>query len=77
MVTASNRQLHIPNSFFDNEFLRVQITHLDLLVILVWICNSQVKRVLLDKGSSVDVLFFMSFKEYGHMKSICLEVRNL
>lgn len=61
-VTIMDQGLPILILFFDNELLRVQTPHFDPLVISVWICNSQVKQVLVDGGSSVDVLFFNDFQ---------------
>lgn len=52
----------MPISFDDGEIVKVQGLHFDPLVISVWNCNSQVRRVLIDGGSGVDVIFLDTFK---------------
>ncbi|XP_065007888.1 uncharacterized protein LOC135638614 [Musa acuminata AAA Group] len=39
--------------------------HIDALVISIQIANAQVKRVMVDTGSSVDVLYFDAFNRLG------------
>ncbi|RZR72972.1 hypothetical protein BHM03_00018874 [Ensete ventricosum] len=39
--------------------------HDDALVILAWITNAEVKRVMIDMGSSVDILYFDAFQKLG------------
>lgn len=51
-----------PISFNDSDMLKIQSPHFDPLVISVWICNSQVYRVLTDRGSSMGVLFNDTFR---------------
>lgn len=57
-------------SFDDGEIMKVQSSHFDPLVISVWICNSQVRRVLIDGGSGVDVIFLDTFKKIGLSESL-------
>ncbi|XP_017246612.1 uncharacterized protein LOC108218204 [Daucus carota subsp. sativus] len=55
---------------FDNvELEKVKFPHDDPLVITPEIRNSSVKRVLVDSGASVDILFYDAYEKMGYAES--------
>ena len=52
-------------SFSDKDSARVQHPHDDALVIIPLINENNVKRVLVDLGSSADVMYYNLFKKLG------------
>ena len=56
-------------SFDDNDLEGVKFPHDDPLVIMPVIDNSSVKRVLVDGGASVDILFHEAFLKMGYNDS--------
>lgn len=48
-------------NFFDDDLQEIQIPDDDLVVILAMIGNYNVKRILIDNGSSSKVLFYDAF----------------
>lgn len=64
-VVSSKSWSTIPIAFDDEELSKMQKPHFYPLVISIWICNTQVKRVLIDVGSNVDVLFYDAFQRIG------------
>ena len=55
---------------FDNVDLeKVKFPHDDPLVITPMIKNSSVKRVLVDSGASVDILFYDAYEKMGYVDS--------
>ena len=52
-------------SFGDEDFEGIEFPHDDPLVIMPVIANSPVKRVLVDMGASVEILFHEAFLENG------------
>ena len=55
--------------FDDADLEVVKFPHDDLLVITPVIGNSEVKRVLIDNGASVDILFHDAFVKMGYTDS--------
>ena len=56
-------------SFDDNDLEGIKFPHDDPLVIMPVICNVSVKRVLVDGGASVDILFHEAFVKMGYNDS--------
>ena len=56
-------------SFNDNDLEGVKFPHDDPLVIIAVIDNASVKRVLVDSGASVDILFHEAFIKMGYNDS--------
>ena len=48
-------------SFFENDVKKIQTPHNDTAVVSMTIAEYDVKRVLIDNGSSADVLFYDTF----------------
>ena len=59
------------NTFSERDAHHVHHPHCDALVIKAMIANNNVHMMLVDIGSSVDILYFQAFKRMG------LEVSNL
>uniref|UniRef100_UPI003D6546B2 hypothetical protein n=1 Tax=Flagellimonas beolgyonensis TaxID=864064 RepID=UPI003D6546B2 len=55
--------------FDDSDLEGVKFPHDDPLVISPVIGNSEVKRVLIDNGASVDILFHDAFIKMGYNES--------
>ena len=56
-------------AFDDSDLKGVKFPHDDPLVITPIIGNSPVKRVLIDNGASVDILFYDAFEKMGYVDS--------
>ncbi|XP_058222965.1 uncharacterized protein LOC131332684 [Rhododendron vialii] len=54
-----------PITFSSEDLKGVQLPHTDALVVTVTIDKSTVQRVLIDHGSSVDIMFYSTFKSLG------------
>ena len=52
-------------SFSDEDLDHVQLPHDDALVITGLVANREVHRILVDNGSSTDILFFKAFEKMG------------
>ncbi|XP_058203023.1 uncharacterized protein LOC131317493 [Rhododendron vialii] len=50
-----------PITFTSDDLKGVQLPHMDALIVTVTINRSTVQRVLIDQGSSVDVMFYSTF----------------
>ena len=58
-------------TFSDNDAHRVHHPHCDALVIIAMVANNNVHKILVDNGSSVDILYYQAFQKIG------LKVSNL
>ena len=47
--------------FTDKDVERVHHPHDDVIVITLFIANYTARRVLVDNGSSVDILYYLAF----------------
>ncbi|XP_058208152.1 uncharacterized protein LOC131321161 [Rhododendron vialii] len=54
-----------PITFSSDDLKGVQLPHTDALVVIVTIDKSIVQWVLIDQGSSADVMFYSTFKSLG------------
>ncbi|XP_058216637.1 uncharacterized protein LOC131327491 [Rhododendron vialii] len=54
-----------PITFTSDDLKGVQLPHTDALVITVTIDRSTVQRVLIDQGSSADIMFYSTFQSLG------------
>lgn len=71
MINASSSlSTPTPITFDDGEVVKVQNSHSDPLVITIWICNSQARRVFIDGGSGVDVILLDTSKKIGLSESM-------
>ena len=52
-------------SFTEDDLEMVQYPHNDALVISLQIGECQVKRILIDQGSSCDIMYVRCYKELG------------
>lgn len=52
-------------TFGSQDFAKIQIPHEDPLVVTIKISNCLVKRILVDKGSAVKVMFYSTFIQIG------------
>ena len=48
-------------AFVDDNLQNVQVPHADLVVILLTIANHDIKKILVDNGSSTDILYYDAF----------------
>ena len=66
--TISGGQFHhekVPIIFLDQDLEKVNLPHADPLVIKLQIGDTMVSRVLVDGGSSSDILFWDAFQRIG------------
>ncbi|XP_058218293.1 uncharacterized protein LOC131329220 [Rhododendron vialii] len=54
--------LNSPITFTSEDLKGVQLSHMDALVVTITIDKSMVQRVLVDQRSSIDVIFYSTFK---------------
>lgn len=52
-------------TFGPQDFARIQMPHEDPLVITLKVANCIIKRVLMDGGSVVNVMFYSTFQQIG------------
>ena len=52
-------------TFSEKDARRVRHPHCDALVIKAMVANNNVHRILVDNGSSVDILYFQAFERIG------------
>lgn len=52
-------------SFSDDDLEHIQLPHDDALVTTGLVANREVHRILVDNGSSTDILFFKAFEKMG------------
>ena len=62
-------RIEVSISFDDSDLEGIKFPHDDPLVIMPVIGNSQVRRVLVDNGASVDILFYDAFIKMGYNDS--------
>ena len=53
-------------SFSDKDYEGVQTPHTDALVILARVTKWKIKRIMVDKGSSADILFNHCYEKIKH-----------
>ena len=58
-------------TFSEKDARHIRHPHYDALVIKAMVANNNVHRILVDNGSSVDILYFQAFEKMG------LKVSNL
>ena len=56
-------------TFSDKDTRNVHHPHCDALVIKAMIANNNVHRILVDNGSSMDILYFQAIKRMGLMSA--------
>jgi len=56
-------------AFWESEITDLDKPHDDALVIRIDVGNYELSRIMIDTGSSVDVLFYDAFKKIGHLDS--------
>ena len=52
-------------TFSDQDLVGIHLPHEDALVVTLRIANFDIKRILIDNGSSVNVLFLINAEEDG------------
>ena len=52
---------HLPISFTNDDLRGIHLPHDDVLLVIVVIANFNVQRILIDNGSSTDILFILTF----------------
>ena len=62
-------------SFSDEDLEGITTPHNDALVIMLNLNNFEIERILVDQGSSTDILYFKAFKKMGLTESDLKEVR--
>ncbi|XP_043687560.1 uncharacterized protein LOC122638777 [Telopea speciosissima] len=62
-TAIKKRRTSYPITFFDEDLIDIQKHHDDALVIKMVITNCMVGRILVDNGSSVDVLYYDAFEK--------------
>ncbi|XP_058211502.1 uncharacterized protein LOC131323672 [Rhododendron vialii] len=60
-----DQSLDNPITFTSDDLKGVQLSHTDALVVTITIDRSTVQRVLIDQGSSADVMFYSTFQSLG------------
>lgn len=53
-------------TFTSEDFNGIQTPHTDALVVTITVDKSIVQQVLVDQGSSVEVMFYSTYKNLGH-----------
>jgi hypothetical protein len=67
-VSAGSKRPHLDSqsggnlSFSDQDLQRLQMPHNDALVVSLTLGNSLVRRILVDQGSSAEVMYYPLFK---------------
>ena len=64
-------------TFYERDACHVRHPHCDALVIKAMIANNNVHRILVDNGSSVDILYFQAFERIGLKVSHLKPLTNL
>ena len=64
-VLPRRSTLIVPITFTDDDFYGVDFNQDDPMVIRVIIANFEVRRVLVDQGSSANILFVDAFNKLG------------
>lgn len=49
--------------FFDKDLVRPQNPHNDMLVVTLHVNDFDIKRILIDQGSSVEIMYYDAFKQ--------------
>ena len=62
-VAKLSRRENTVISFIDDEARRLIHPHMDTLVVTLSVANGKVFRILIDTGSSVDILFVSAFRQ--------------
>ncbi|XP_043687762.1 uncharacterized protein LOC122638979 [Telopea speciosissima] len=62
-TTAKRRRATYPITFFNEDLADIQTPHDNALVIKMVIANCVVGRILVDNGSSVDILYYDAFEK--------------
>ncbi|KAJ0985389.1 hypothetical protein J5N97_003745 [Dioscorea zingiberensis] len=65
-----------PIIFYDNDVSGVRHPHDDALVVAIKVSSFQMKRVLIDSGSSVDILFWSAFERMRYDADDLLPVKS-
>jgi hypothetical protein len=52
-------------SFFEEDARGVIMPHDDALVVTLTVANHGIHRILVDNGSSVDILYWLAFQQMG------------
>ena len=63
-------QRNVPIVFLDQDLEMVKLPHAYPLIIKLWIGNTMVSRVLVDGGSSLDILLWEAFQRMGIDKEV-------
>ena len=50
-------------SFSDKDLARIYCPHNDALVVTLCVKNFDVKRILIDEGSSYEIMYYKTFKQ--------------
>ena len=71
LVLVEKRPIRIlpPITFMDEDFEGINRSHNDPMVVKIEVANFLVCKVLLDNRSSIDVLYWLAFKQLGLPKS--------
>ena len=56
-------------TFWESDTIDLDKPHDDALIIQIDVGNYEISRIMVDTGSSVDVLFYDAFKRMGHLDS--------
>ncbi|XP_043725980.1 uncharacterized protein LOC122672585 [Telopea speciosissima] len=62
-VTVKKRRTNHPITFSDEDLADIQSPHDDALVIKMVIANCMIGRILVDNGSSADILYYDAFEK--------------
>lgn len=63
MSMAEHQKVHQALTFGEEDFEDVQTPHQDALVIKAWVFGFNVLKVLMDIGSSIDIIYGHAFNK--------------
>ena len=64
-LQSSSRVENDDITFKESDAHLVHHPHCDILVIIMMMANNNVHRILVDSGSSVDILYYHAFQKIG------------
>jgi hypothetical protein len=58
--------------FSDDDYARISFPHMDAQVVTLIVANHNVHRILVDNGSSADILYWFAFKKLNMGKEMII-----
>jgi len=64
-ISRSNRRDLPPMLFTNSDFRNINLKHDDPMVVTIEVANFVIMKILIDQGSSVDILYWKTFRKMG------------